>query len=445
MRKGDTMPGGLVVNNVESARLANDGTIAVIASQASTPVVNGVYLRHPGGNLDRILDENTPLAQGLTLTEVGQLLVTPTGEVTFKEGGNNIDRETVFSYADGQLTRLASALDPVLPAGFRKLGEMRTTSDHRVAFTYGENGQTACTIDSTTGTDRIKCKLVLVAGTIGNLQEVALPNPLEAQSPTAVGLEFNAAGDLLVGVPASGTNPLLGIVRDGAFQSVVQRKAEFPGFGVLYSATPRAIASNGDVVFDAGFDTDGDTVKDDERILLSTNGGFTSLAELHEPAGTKFVVDLRGIAVDDAGRVTFQATFNDLDQTTGPISLRQWENGNTTEIAFEGQGGYGQDDQHPPNKYQLLEIQSVRANRTGDVVFTARVGFFQSGSEKTAETRLLRFADGELREVLRTGSTFSGGTISGIDTLADINDNGDLLLIVELKGAGRALALIPRA
>lgn len=444
MSKGDTMPGGLVVNNVESARLANDGTVVAINSDAGTPAINGVYLRHPDGNLDRILDRNTPLAQGLALTDVGQLLVTPTGEVTFKEGGNNIDRETVFSYANGQLSRLASALDPVVPPGFRKLGEMRTTANGLVAFTYGEDGQTGCTVDSTSGTDRIKCKLVLEYGTPGNLQEVQLPNPLESQSPTAVGLEFDIGGDLLVGLPASGRNPLIGVVRNGIFDSVVERQAQFQDFGTLLSATPRAIASNGDVLFDAGFDTNGDGVKDDERTLLYANGGFTSIAKLHDPAGTKFVVDVRGIAIDDAGRVTFQAAFNDLDQSTGPISLRQWENGNTTEIAYEGEGGFGEDNSRPPNKYQLLQISSVRANRSGDVVFTGRVGYFSNGTEKTAETRLLRWSNGELREVLRTGSTFSAGTISGIDTFADINDNGDLLLILEIKGGGRALALVPR-
>jgi hypothetical protein len=446
VNKGDTMPGGFVVNNVESARMANDGTVAVIVSDASTPAVNAVFLRHPDGSLERVLDQNTPLAQGLTLTQVGQLLITPTGEVTFKDGGNNIDHETVFSYANGHLTRLASALDPVTPPGFRKLGDMRTTSNGQVAFTYGENGTKGCTIDSSSGTDRIRCKLDLVTGTVDGVSPVALPNNLDSQSPTAIGLDFNAGGDLLVGLPASGGDPLLGLVRGGVFQSVVTRKESFPDFGDLYSATPRAIATNADVVFDGGFDTNGDQVKDDERVLLYSNGGFTSIAKLHDPAGSKFIVDLQGVAIDDAERVTFIARFNDLDQSTGPISLRQWENGTTTEIAFEGEGGFGEDNARPPHSFQILALpsNSIVVNRTGDVVFLTHIGFVENGTQKTAETRIMRWADGQLREVLRTGSTFSGGTISGVDTLADLDDTGDVLLIVEIKGAGRALAIVPR-
>ena len=85
-----------------------------------------------------------------------------------------------------------------------------------------------------------------------------------------------------------------------------------PGYGVLLSMTPRSIASNGDVIFDAAFDTDGnDRERDQERLLLYSNGGFQSIAQLGEPAGSKFVVDLRGIAVDDLGQVTYQISFND--------------------------------------------------------------------------------------------------------------------------------------
>lgn len=442
MRRGDTMPGGLVVNSVESARMAADRSVVVIASQAGTPTLNGVYRRDPSGNFELLLDPGSPLAQGLAMTDVAQLLMSPTGEASFKEGGNRIDHETVFSYANGQVSRLASALDPVLPPGFRKLGEMRLGPSNLVAFTYGANGSEPCTVDNSSGTERISCKLRLVYGSPGNMSEVALPNELENQRPTAVGLEFNGAGDLLVGLPASGRNPLIGLVRGGVFQSVIERQAEFAEFGTLLSATPRAIATNGDIAFDATFDTDDDNERDDERILLYANGGFTSIAKLKEPAGTKFVVDVRALAVDDAGRVTFQVNFNDLDQSTGPISLRQWENGATNEIAFEGQGGYGEDDEG--NEFKLLEIESVRANRAGDIVFIGRIGFIEDGTENTEETRLIRYSNGGLQTVLRTGSEFSGGTIGGIETLADINDNGDLLVIVELRGAGRGLVLIPR-
>ena len=155
------------------------------------------------------------------------------------------------------------------------------------------------------------------------------------------------------------------------------------------------------------------------------------------------VVDVRALAIDDLGRVTYQVNFNEKNVATGPLSIRQWDNGATREIAFEGLAGFGEDDMD--NGYRILEIESIRTNRAGDVVFTARIGFFDQGTEETVETRLLRDAGNGLPEtLLRTGSKFSGGTISGIETLADINDNGDLLVIVELRGAGRALVLIPR-
>lgn len=441
MKRGDEMPGGLVVNSVESARMSNDRSVVAIASQAGTPAVNGVYLRKPNGEFDLVLDQNSDLAQGLAMTSVSQLLVSPTGEAVFKEGGNFLDRETVFSWANGRTSRLAGAADPRTPQGFRKLGEIRLGPNGLVAFTYGSDGEKPCSVDSSSGTDRITCKLHLVVGTPDNLQEIALPNDLESQRPTAVGLEFNSSGDLLVGLPASGRNPLLGIVRNGAFTSIVERQAEFPGYGVLLSATPRSIASNGDVIFDASFDTDGDRERDQERLLLYSNGGFQSIAQLGEPAGSKFVVDLRGIAVDDLGQVTFQISFNDLDQSTGPISLRQWANGATREISFEGQGTFGDDGMG--NDYKILEIESIRANHVGDVAFTARVGFNDNGAQQTEETRLVIDRGNGLETVLRTGAKFSGGTISGIETLADINDNGDLLVIVELRAQGRALVLIP--
>lgn len=442
MRRGDTMPGGLVVNSVESARMANDRSVVAIASQSGTPAVNGVYRRRPGGDYDLILDQNSPLAAGLAMTDVAGLLLSPTGEATFKEGGNRLDRETVFSWVNGGLSRLAGGLAPQLPAGFRKLGELRLGSNERVAFTYGVNGEDPCSVDSSTGTERITCKLRLVYGTHGDLREVALPNELENQRPTSVGLEFNAGGELLIGLPASGRNPLIGVVRDGVFSSIIERQAEFADFGVLLSATPRSIATNGDVAFDASFDTNDDNERDDERILLYSGGGFTSIAKLFEPAGNDVVVDVRALAIDDFGRVTYQVNFNDRNQSTGPISIRQWDNGVTREIAFEGLAGFGEneDDQG----YRILEIESIRVNRGGDVVFVARIGFFEDGTEETVETRLLRDAGNGLETVLRTGSTFSGGTIAGIETLSDINDNGDLLLIVELRGAGRGLVLIPR-
>ena len=169
MKRGDEMPGGLVVNSVESARMSNDRTVVAIASQAGTPAINGVYLRKTNGEFDLILDQGSSLAQGLSMTSVSQLLVSPTGEAVFKEGGNFLDRETVFSWENGRTSRLAGALDPRTPQGFRKLGEIRLGPNGLVAFTYGSDGEQPCSVDSSSGTDRISCKLHLVVGTPGRV------------------------------------------------------------------------------------------------------------------------------------------------------------------------------------------------------------------------------------------------------------------------------------
>ena len=59
-----------------------------------------------------------------------------TGEAVFKEGGNRLDNETIFSWVEGRTTRLAGALAPRLPDGFRKLGEIRLGPNGLVANHY---------------------------------------------------------------------------------------------------------------------------------------------------------------------------------------------------------------------------------------------------------------------------------------------------------------------
>ena len=96
------------------------------------------------------------------------------------------------------------------------------------------------------------------------------------------------------------------------------------------------------------------------------------------------------------------------------------------------------------NDYKILEIRSIHCEpRRRRRVH--RVGFNDRGSQKTEETRLM-IDRGAGSRAGRTGADSSGGIISGIETLADINDNGDLLVIVERKKAlrGAALVLFPR-
>ena len=58
MKRGDEMPGGLVVNSVESARMSNDRTVvAVDRRRPARPRSTACTLRKTNGQFDLILDQ----------------------------------------------------------------------------------------------------------------------------------------------------------------------------------------------------------------------------------------------------------------------------------------------------------------------------------------------------------------------------------------------------
>ena len=62
-----------------------------------------------------------------------------------------------------------------------------------------------------------------------------------------------------------------------------------------------------------------------------------------------------------------------------------------------------------------------------------------------SEVRVLRWSDGVGETLLRTGSTIPQGNIVEINTVADINDSGDVIVIAAAnRSANRVLLLLPR-
>src|SRR5581483_3026818 len=171
------------------------------------------------------------------------------------------------------------------------------------------------------------------------------------------------------------------------------------------------------------------------------NGGVTSGAETGVPAGTKVSLTVRGNGIDDRGRVLLTATFGDPGETTGSQSLRLWDAGTTREIAFEGQP-FGQDDQG--NDTKILDIEQVRIAGNGDVIFRGTIGFLEDNTRHVTESRIFRQTDDVGSTLLTTGTKVSTGTIVEIN-IADVNDNGDVLVIAGVnRRADRGLLLLPR-
>lgn len=441
MRDGDTLPGGFSVNTIESANMAADQTIAVIASEPGTPAQNGVFVVSPSGGVTTIMSPSSP-PEGLSLTTVRNLIMSPTGEVTF-EVGDQLDSDGVF-YWDGELKTLARTEPGTTPEGFRILGEIRVADGGLVAFT---DGTSPCEANNSTGTLRIECTLRIHTGVPGQLQQVSVPNELDGLAPTAVIVQVNRHQEVAVGLPAGGSEPLVGTIQNGQFQGLLNRRQTFEGLGTLLAGRPRAIGSNSSIAIDAGFDTDGDGQRDRNRLLLYANQTITSIAESGVPASGhdgRVVLDVRGLDIDDLGRVVYSIDVGDAGSTTSFLSLRVWDGTASQEIAFEGLR-FGRDDQDEP--LRVLEIEQIRVSRSGDVVFTATIGRFdEEGTRRIDRTAILRWSGGqELEEVIQTKSTLSdGGRITSL-SIQDVNERGDLLVIGTIdRQANRALLLLPR-
>lgn len=441
LRDGDTLPGGFSVNTIESANMASDRSVAVIASEPGTPALNGVFVISPDGNVSTVMTPASP-PEGLSLTTVRNLEMASTGEVTF-EVGDDFGADGVFFYRNGELTTLARTQPNETPAGFRILGELGLGAQGMVAFTAGV---LPCDVDDSSGTRRIQCDLRLYAGLPGGVGEISVPNGLDGQAPSAVILSLNRNGEVAVGLPASGSEPLVGVIRNGQFSGLLNRRQQFPGLGTLLSARPRAISPSSDVIVDAGFDTDGDGQRDQNRVLLYSQATIQSIAESGVPASGhdgRQVFDVRGLDIDDAGRVIYSIEFGEVGETARFLSLRAWDGTSSEEIAFEGLR-FGRDEQD--EALRILEMEQIRVSRSGDVVFTATIGFFDDeGTRRIDRESIIRWTPGgELDEVIATKSSLPEGNVTSV-SIQDINDSGDLLVIASvIRQANRVLLLIPR-
>jgi hypothetical protein len=78
-------------------------------------------------------------------------------------------------------------------------------------------------------------------------------------------------------------------------------------------------------------------------------------------------------------------------------------------------------------------------------VFSVTVGFFESGTRRITENRILRWSDGFGESLLRTGQKAPNGTIVEL-SIADLNQSGDLLVIAGVnRRTTRSLFLLPRS
>jgi hypothetical protein len=443
LRDGDTLPGGFEVNTIESASMAADRSVAVIASEPGTPALNGVFVRSPGGSVTTVMTPADP-PEGLPLTTVRNLDMASTGEVTF-EVGDQLDQDGVFFFQNGQLSTLVRTNPGATPPDFRLLGELALGSQGMVALTAGVS---PCVVDSSSGNERIECNLRLFAGLPGQVQEVAVPNGLEQQAPAAVLLTLNRNQEVAVGLPASGSEPLVGIIRNGLFEGLLNRRQQFPGLGTLLAARPRAIGPTSDIVIDAGFDSEGDGQRDTERVILYSQATIQSIAETGVPASGhdgRTVFAVRGLDIDDAGRVIYSIDFGEEGSSVRFLSLRAWDGTSTQEIAFEGLR-FGRDDQDEP--LRILEMEQIRVSRSGDVVFTATIGRFDDeGTRRIDREAILRWTPStapNLEEVIATKTDLPDGNITSL-SIQDVNESGDILVIASvIRSANRVLLLIPR-
>jgi hypothetical protein len=435
LNDGDVLPGNFTVGTIEEANMADDRSVVLIASVPSLPADRGVFLRTPDGNVQPVLTPATQIPAGVSLPTLHNPSMAPTGEFVFS-AGSGLDSDTLFLYANGQLDVLAAAGQT--PPGFRILGDRQLGAGGFVALS---GGISPCTVDTSGGAARVRCTTEIFSGTDAGISQVKVPNDLTSQDPGSLGLVVNDAQTLVLGLPGRANDPAIAEVRGGQFTPLVTQRQVVPGLGTLSSLNPRAVSLNGDVVFEARVDTNGDGQPDDQRILFLSNGTFTTVARTGDPAGTKVILDARGIAIDDAGDIVFSVHFGDPGQA-GSISLRIWQGGTTQEIAFEGET-FGQDAQG--NDLTILKLEQVRVARNGDVVFRATLGTIDNGTPKTSATSILRYASGRLDTLLQTGQEISSNNKIVSLTVSDLNNNGDLLSIGSInRSANRTLLLLPR-
>ncbi len=434
LRDGDVLPGGFEITTIESAKMATDRSVAFIASQSGVDAPGGVFVRAPGGSTRPVLTPTVGDSGGLALTVVRNLVMAAGGEFGF-EVGDQIDADGFFVFDGTALHTAAHTSGAGQPESFRVLGEARLSAGGAVVFSAGQG---PCEVDSSTGTERITCDLGLYGGLPGEIRPIAVPNTLLAQRPTAITVQANGSGLFAVGLPARGSEPLVGLVQAGEFSGVLSRQQDLAELGVLLSAKPRAVSESGGVAIDGSFDLDGDEERDLGRaLLLEADGRLSAIAESTGSFEGQPIQDVRARDIDDSNRVLYSFSFGEGEPR---MAIRVWAAGQTSEVAHEGRP-FGEDDTGKP--IRILEIDQMRMTRAGDVLFVALLGSVEEGTRRISQTALIRWRTGRLEKVLRTRSTVEGRTLVGL-SIADVNSVGDLLLIGEIeRRATRALLLLP--
>lgn len=435
---GERLLPNFEILSIESANMSADRSISFIASRTGTDSLNGVFLRTPTGEIRTVLVPDTPLAGSLPLKTIRKLNMAQSGQFAFSVG-DQLDANAVF-FSDGVETTLIATTEAAEPLpGFRVVGELRVEEGGILAFSDGSN---PCTVDTSGATQRTRCNLRLQYGAPGEVAEVAVPNDLSGQNPTAIILQVNEFNQAAVGMPARGSEPYVGILDEGVFRGILFRRENLPEYGVLTNAKPRAMGADGTIAIDGSFDTDGDNDRDVNRVLRYRQGSLDLAASTGDeiPFGKKEIIGLNAVDVDDIGRMYYIAEFLGGDEERD--LLRVWDGTTNTDIIWQqkkygGKTDLGQD-------LQITEIFQTRVYGDGTVLMVVSLGFYEEGTRRITSRQLLRWKDGQLDTLLETKSLLPEGTLVGFQ-IADLNQEGDLLLIAEINvRANRALVLLPR-
>ena len=435
---GDRLLPNFEILSIESANMAADRSISFIASRTGTDTLNGVFFRTPTGQIRSILAPGSALAGDLPLTRIRKLNMAQSGQFAFSVG-DQLDDNTIF-YSDGTRTSLIATTESEEPLpDFRIVGELRVEEGGVLAFSDGSN---PCSVDTSGAVQRTRCLLRLQYGPPGDVTEVAVPNDLDGQNPTAIILQLNERNQAAVGLPARGEEPYVGILDQGIFTGILFRRETLPEYGVLTNAKPRAMGKDGTIAIDGDFDTDGDSDRDVERVLRYRSGGLDLAASTGDevPFGQKEIIDLNAVAVDDIGRMYYIAEF--LGGGEERDLLRVWDGTTNTDIIWQrkrygGEAEMGQE-------LEITEIFQTRVYGDGTVLMVVSLGFYEEGTRRITSRQLLRWKDGKLDTLLESKATIGDGTLVGFQ-IADLNSSGDLLLIAEINvRANRALLLLPR-
>lgn len=441
---GDTVGSGFTIGTIESANMDDEGTVFFIASEATPVATNAVFRREGDGSISTILRSNDSLAEGLDFSVVRNLDVSETGEVGF-EVGNKLDDDAIFYWDDGELLLVArTGLEPI-PGEYRIGGAIRAAAGGTLVFTSGHG---SCTVDETDpDREEIRCDTEIHRVQDGQVSRVEVPNSLEKQRPTSVLVETNSVGDVVLGLVARGSDPIVARIDgvDGAIVPVLFRRQGIPGLGTITSLRVRSYARDGAILLDGFLDVDGDGERDEEHVFIYRDGTVASIAV----GGGVFEgypeTDIRAEAISDEGTVVYRVDFESEAAGDTLKSFRAQRNGETTAILHEGLK-YGEDERG--RTVRILSVEQIRVARNGDVLFVVKLGDNdpETGDRTIYGTALIRWTWSKgLQTILELGQAIEGKTLVDDLSIADVSSNGNVLVITSLdRERDRVVVLLPR-